>query len=282
MKILVTGADGFTGQYFTILATNMGHVVVPLKANLNDIKSLNDEVLSVAPDAVLHLAAISFVGHENDEEFYRVNVIGTTNLLNSIALLMPNKPRVLIASSANVYGTPVIEAINESVNPAPINHYAASKLAMEFMVKTWFDQLPIVITRAFNYTGVGQHENFLVPKIVAHFKRGDKIIELGNLDVSRDFSDVRDIVSAYLDLLKSDSRSLIVNVCSGKTVSLHEVIQKMNSIAGYEIEVRVNPAFVRSNEIAKLCGNNDYLKSLIGYSPKYSFYQTLLSMFNIK
>ena len=282
MKILVTGADGFTGQYFTILATNMGHVAVPLKANLNDIKSLNDEVLLVAPDAVLHLAAISFVGHENDEEFYRVNVIGTTNLLNSIALLMPNKPRVLVASSANVYGTPVIEAINESVNPAPINHYAASKLAMEFMVKTWFDQLPIVITRAFNYTGVGQHENFLVPKIVAHFKRGDKIIELGNLDVSRDFSDVRDIVSAYLDLLKSDSRSLIVNVCSGKTVSLHEVIQKMNSIAGYEIEVRVNPAFVRSNEIAKLCGNNDYLKSLIGYSPKYSFDQTLLSMFNIK
>ncbi|MES2636296.1 MAG: GDP-mannose 4,6-dehydratase, partial [Pseudomonadota bacterium] len=218
MKILVTGADGFTGQYFTKLAVNMGHTVIPLKANLNDIKSLNEEVLSVAPDAVLHLAAISFVGHDNDEEFYRVNVIGTTNLLNSIALL-PNKPRVLIASSANVYGTPVIEAINESVNPAPINHYAASKLAMEFMVKTWFNQLPIVITRAFNYTGAGQHENFLVPKIVAHFRRGNKIIELGNLDVSRDFSDVRDVVSAYLDLLMSDIHSLTVNVCSGNTVS---------------------------------------------------------------
>lgn len=278
MKILVTGADGFTGQYFTKLAVNMGHTVVPLKTNLNDIKSLNDEVLFVAPDAVLHLAAISFVGHDNNEEFYRVNVIGTTNLLDSIALLH-NKPRVLIASSANVYGTPVIEAINESVNPAPINHYAASKLAMEFMVKTWFDQLPIIITRAFNYTGAGQHENFLVPKIVAHFKRGYKIIELGNLDVSRDFSDVRDVVSAYLNLLMSDNCSLIVNICSGNTVSLHEVIQKMNSIAGYEIQVKVNPAFVRPNEIARLCGNNNYLKSLISYSPKYSFDQTLLSMF---
>lgn len=282
MKILVTGADGFTGQYFAVLAANMGHLVVPLKANLNDIKSLNDEVLSVAPDAVLHLAAISFVGHDNDEEFYRVNVIGTTNLLNSISLLMPNKPRVLIASSANVYGTPVIEAINELVNPEPINHYAASKLAMEFMAKTWFDRLPIVITRAFNYTGVGQHENFLIPKIVAHFKRGDKSIELGNLDVSRDFSNVQDVVSAYLNLLESDKHSLIVNVCSGNTVSLHEVIQKMNSIAGYEIDVLVNPAFVRANEIARLCGNNDYLKSLIGYSPKYSFDQTLLSMFKTK
>lgn len=282
MKILLTGADGFTGQYFTKLAKSMGHVIVPLMANLNNIKSLNDEVLLVKPDAVLHLAAISFVGHENDEEFYRVNVIGTTNLLNSLALLMPHKPRVLISSSANVYGTPVVEIIDELVKPEPINHYAASKLAMEFMVKTWFDKLPIIITRAFNYTGVGQHENFLIPKIVAHFKRGDKAIELGNLDVSRDFSDVRDVVSAYLKLLESDKHSLIVNVCSGNTTSLHEVIHKVNNIAGYEIEVRVNPAFVRPNEITRLCGNNNYLKSLIGYSPKYHFDQTLLSMFEAK
>lgn len=282
MKILVTGADGFTGQYFTAEARRNGHEVIELKANLNDIEALNKEILATVPDAVVHLAAISFVGHGSAADFYNVNVIGTLNLLSSIAQLMPNKPRVLIASSANVYGAPIVETIDELVNPMPVNHYATSKLAMEFMVKTWFDRLPIIITRAFNYTGVGQHENFLVPKIVAHFKRGDKIIELGNLDVSRDFSDVRDVVSAYLNLLESDKHSLLVNVCNGKTISLHEVIQKMNNIAGYDIEVQVNPKFVRPNEITKLCGDNDYLKSLIGYSPKYSFDQTLLSMFEMK
>lgn len=279
MRILITGANGFTGQHFADAAVNNGHKVIALKANLNDVVSLNQEVLSVVPDAVVHLAAISFVGHEKDEEFYRVNVIGTTNLLKALVQPALKKTRVLVASSANVYGTPDIEVIDESVSPAPVNHYAASKLAMEYMVKTWFDKLPIVITRPFNYTGVGQHDNFLIPKIVAHYRRGEKIIELGNLDVSRDFSDVRDVVAAYVSLLESDACSIAVNICSGQAIALREVIHKMNIIAGYEIEVRVNPAFVRANEIPRLCGSNDFLKKLINYSPKYTFDQTLRSMF---
>lgn len=279
MRILITGANGFTGQHFADAAVNNGHKVIALKANLNDVVSLNQEVLSVVPDAVVHLAAISFVGHEKDEEFYRVNVIGTTNLLKALVQPALKKARVLVASSANIYGTPDIEVIDESVSPAPVNHYAASKLAMEYMVKTWFDKLPIVITRPFNYTGVGQHDNFLIPKIVAHYRRGEKIIELGNLDVSRDFSDVRDVVAAYVSLLESDACSIAVNICSGQAIALREVIHKMNIIAGYEIEVRVNPAFVRANEIPRLCGSNDFLKKLINYSPKYTFDQTLRSMF---
>jgi nucleoside-diphosphate-sugar epimerase len=279
LRILVTGANGFTGKHFADAAVNNGHEVIALKANLNDAVSLNQEVLSVAPDAVVHLAAISFVGHENDEEFYRVNVIGTINLLKALVQPGLKKARVLVASSANIYGTPDIELIDESVIPAPVNHYAASKLAMEYMTKTWFDRLPIIITRPFNYTGVGQHENFLIPKIVDHYRRGEKVIELGNLDVSRDFSDVRDVVAAYINLLESDACSSVINICSGQAIALREVIQKMNSIAGYEIEVRVNPAFVRANEIPRLCGSNDFLKKIINYLPKYTFGQTLRSMF---
>ncbi|MGZ5053901.1 MAG: GDP-mannose 4,6-dehydratase [Methylobacter sp.] len=279
MRILITGAKGFTGKHFADVAAKNGHEVIALKANLNDVVLLNEEVLSVAPDAVVHLAAISFVGHENDEEFYRVNVVGTVNLLKALVQPGLKKARVLVASSANIYGTPDIEVIDESVIPAPVNHYAASKLAMEYMTKTWFDRLPIIITRPFNYTGVGQHENFLIPKIVAHYRRGEKVIELGNLDVSRDFSDVRDVVAAYISLLESDVCSSVVNICSGQAIALREVIQKMNSIAGYEIEVRVNPAFVRANEIPRLCGSNDFLKKIISYSPKYTFDQTLRSMF---
>lgn len=279
MKLLVTGANGFTGQRFVTTARARGHEVVALLANLNDQDALKEEVAYVAPEAVVHLAAISFVGHENDEEFYRVNVIGTINLLKALVQPGLKKARVLVASSANIYGTPDIDVIDESVSPAPVNHYAASKLAMEYMVKAWFDKLPIVITRPFNYTGVGQHENFLIPKIVAHYRRGEKVIELGNLDVSRDFSDVRDVVDAYVSLLESDAHSTVVNICSGQAIALREVIQKMNIIAGYEIEVRVNPAFVRANEIPRLCGSNHYLKKLINFSPKYTFDQTLRSMF---
>ena len=281
MKILVTGADGFTGKYFTAEALKNGHEIIALKSNLNDLASLNQEVLSVVPDAVVHLAAISFVGHNNDDEFYQVNVIGTLNLLNALLQSCTTPPRVLLASSANIYGTPDIEMIDESVIAAPVNHYAVSKLAMEFMVKTYFDKLPIVITRPFNYTGAGQHENFLIPKLVTHFKRGEKVIELGNLDVSRDFSDVRDVAASYLSLLESNSSSIVVNICSGHSIALRDAINMMNIIAGYEIEVKVNPAFVRANEIPRLCGNNDYLKKLINFSPKYTFDQTLTSMFNV-
>lgn len=280
MKILVTGADGFTGKYFTAEAIKNGYEIIALKSNLNDVASLNKEVLSVIPDAVVHLAAISFVGHKNDDEFYHVNVIGTLNLLKALIQSCPTPPRVLIASSANIYGTPDIEMIDELVIAAPVNHYAVSKLAMEFMVKTYFDKLPIVITRPFNYTGAGQHENFLIPKIVAHFQRGEKFIELGNLDVSRDFSDVRDVVTSYLNLLDSNVSSTIVNICSGQAIALREAVRMMNIIAGYEIEVKVNSAFMRANEIPRLCGNNDYLKKLIKFSPKYTFDQTLKSMFN--
>ena len=281
MKILVTGADGFTGKYFTAEALKNGHEIIALKSNLNDLALLKQEVLSVVPDAVVHLAAISFVGHYNDDEFYQVNVIGTLNLLNALLQSCTTPPRVLLASSANIYGLPDIEMIDESVIAAPVNHYAVSKLAMEFMVKTYFDKLPIVITRPFNYTGAGQHENFLIPKLVTHFKRGEKVIELGNLDVSRDFSDVRDVAASYLSLLESNSSSIVVNICSGHAIALRDAINMMNIIAGYEIEVKVNPAFVRANEIPRLCGNNDYLKKLINFSPKYTFDQTLTSMFNV-
>lgn len=259
----MTGANGFTGKYFAFEAANSGHEVIGLKANLNDITSLKQEVLSIEPDAVVHLAAISFVGHGNDEDFYRVNVIGTMNLLNALVQPGLKKPRVLVASSANVYGTPEVELIDESVNPAPVNHYAASKLAMEFMVKTFFGKLPIIITRPFNYTGVGQHESFLIPKIVAHFRRRAPFIELGNLDVWREFSDVRAVAQAYRKLIEDWSVSQIVNVCTGQTYSLREVLNMTEKITGHLIEVRVNPEFMRENEVKSLRGDSTRLRSLI-------------------
>ena len=247
--------------------------------DLLDKVSLQHVINEIQPDYVVHLAAISFVGHGRADDFYRINVIGTMNLLDVLTNLDKKPTKVLVASSANVYGTPDTGAIDESTVPSPVNHYATSKLAMEHMVRTFFDDLPIIITRPFNYTGVGQDEKFLIPKIVSHFKQKSAVIELGNVNVSRDFSDVRDVTSVYVSLLLSDAHSIIVNICRGQAVSLLDVIMEMNCIAGYDIDVQVNPEFVRANEILRLQGDNKYLQQLINFVPSIPLKETLRWMY---
>ncbi|UUW70711.1 NAD-dependent epimerase/dehydratase family protein [Pseudomonas oryzihabitans] len=287
---LVTGASGFTGRYLIQALKARGFKVVgfgssttdadvTLACDLTDKAAVVAAVAQVQPDWVIHLAALAFVGHADQEAFYRVNLFGTLNLLEALGALARQPQRVLIASSANIYGTPGIEVIDESVCPAPVNHYACSKLAMEHMVATWYDRLPIVVTRPFNYTGPGQDERFLIPKIVGHFARGERVIELGNLDVSRDFSDVRDLAQAYLGLLDSDHRSSPVNVCSGKATALRAIIEMMERIAGYSIEVRVNPAFVRANEIPTLRGSDARLRKIVGTRELISLERTLEDLY---
>lgn len=273
---LVTGASGFTGKYMVAALRDRGFRVAGMgqeesgrsgadlwvSCDLTDAEAVRRAVEQVRPTHVVHLAGVAFVGHGSAEDFYHVHVFGTLNLLSALEVLS-HAPRVLIASSANVYGVPDSEVLDESVCPAPVNHYAASKLAMEHMVRTRFERMPILIVRPFNYTGMGQSEEFLIPKIVSHFKRKEKVIELGNLDVSRDFSDVRDIVYIYTALLESDAHSQVVNVCSGRAIPLRSVLKEVSMLAGYEIEVSVNPTFVRPNEIPVLRGSRAKLESLI-------------------
>lgn len=285
-KILVTGLSGFTGQFLKQRLEQDGHQVVGLssdgsRADLNDRSKLQQIVDEMQPDKVVHLAAISFVAHGNPDEIYCTNLLGTRNLL-SVFSQMPKKPsHILIASSANIYGNSDVGVIDEKVIPAPANDYAVSKLAMEYMAKTWIEKLPITIVRPFNYTGVGQDEKFLLPKIVNHFKEKAPTIELGNLDVIRDFSDVRDVVNCYAKLLETTATGEIYNVCSGNGVSLLDVIEMMKTISNHDIKVKVNPAFVRANEVKKLIGSNKKLESRIGISSRYSLLDTLTWMYDV-
>lgn len=273
-RALVTGINGFTGRYMAAELRANGYEVIGIgsqpsaapdyhQVDLADGPGLRALLAELQPDVIVHLAAIAFVGHGAADAFYQVNLIGTRNLLEAIAACGKAPECVLIASSANVYGNVSEGMLDEQTPPAPANDYAVSKLAMEYMARLWCDRLPIVITRPFNYTGVGQTENFLLPKIVSHFQRKAPAIELGNLDVWRDFSDVRAVVRAYRGLIEARAVGQTVNVSSGITHSLREVIAKCSAITGHTLEVQVNPAFVRANEVKTLCGDNARLRALV-------------------
>ena len=289
---LITGLRGFTGRYLAKVLEDAGyrifgtaHGTEPtgpgvFAVDLCDPKAVVQLIDQIRPTVVAHLAAISFVAHDDVDAIYRVNVVGTRNLLAALATLDTPPQCVLIASSANIYGNAAVELIDESIAPFPANDYAVSKLAMEHMARLWMVRLPIVIVRPFNYTGVGQSPQFLLPKIVNHFQRGDRVIELGNIDVERDFSDVRMVAKIYADLLAKAPAGEVFNVCSGKAHSLKDVLAMMAEIAGYEIEACVNPAFVRANEVKRLQGDAEKLRCAIGDFEAIPLRETLRWMYS--
>ena len=290
-KVLITGIDGFTGVYLEELLLKSGYdvygLVYPtsrnkkhLSCNIADKDDVTATLTTIKPDAIVHLAGISFVPHSDVKQIYDINLFGTLNILDALLERGLKPDRIVLASSANVYGNPAIDIIDETCCPAPINHYAISKLAMEFKARTYFDRLNILITRPFNYTGIGQGGQFLIPKIVKHFKERRQEIELGNLDVVRDFSDVRFVVSVYKELMECNTSSEIVNICSGRGVSLKDILQKMSSIAKHELRTIINPDFVRKNEVKTLIGSNEKLVSFIGKLEQYPIEETLKWMFD--
>lgn len=282
-RVLLTGASGFTGRYVADALRESCYEVHALQHNgagvdLNDAHAVRDAVIDINPRKVIHLAAIAFVAHGNVDEIYRVNVLGTRNLLAALAELPDQPSHVVLASSANIYGnTPGV--LTEDTLPAPQNDYAVSKLSMEYAARLWSDKLPITIVRPFNYTGVGQSEKYLIPKIVSHFKRRAEVIELGNLDVSRDFYDVRLVADAYRKLLDADSAVGTYNICSGEAHTLRSVVQMMEGISGHKIDLRVNPAFVRENEVRHLAGSYASFARAFGGLPGFHLEDTLRWMF---
>jgi GDP-6-deoxy-D-talose 4-dehydrogenase len=279
-RTLVTGAAGFTGQYVSRMLAELGHEVHGLvhaleqepvagvaqvhQADLADLQSMERIVCEVRPDHVIHLAAVSFVAHGDVDEIYRTNVVGTRQVLEALSKVAGSITSVLVASSANIYGNSREGVLDESVPPAPANDYGVSKVAMEYVARLYMARLPIVVVRPFNYTGRGQSESFLLPKIVAHARRKAPVIELGNLDVARDFSDVRTVAETYVKLLTAnDATGETFNICSGRAVSLRSVLDIVGRISGHPMEVKVNPEFVRANEVRSLCGSSAKLRGVI-------------------
>jgi nucleoside-diphosphate-sugar epimerase len=280
-RVLVTGAAGFTGKYLGPRLSEDGHEVYGLSSavpdssldgyaevyecDLADSRRLEQILNKGHFDKIVHLAAIANVAHGDPAQFYAVNMLGTRTLLDLLRRANTQPSAVLLASSANIYGNATQGVIDESAPPAPVNDYAVSKYGMELIASLFSQQLPLIIARPFNYTGRGQSGDFVIAKIIDHVRRRAKQIELGALDVARDFSDVRMVVDAYARLIGTPAAiGKTLNVCSGRAVELSEILKTIGSIAGFLPEIRVNPAFLREGEVQTLHGSNQRLEGVIG------------------
>jgi nucleoside-diphosphate-sugar epimerase len=290
MRVLITGIEGFTGNYlekflvsknFDVYGTTIENPIKPnhFKCDITNIEEVQSLLSHLNPDYIINLAAISFVA-ANPMKMYEVNVFGTLNILDALITLKQSPKKIILASSAAVYGNQE-GSLSENLFPSPINHYGNSKLGMENMAKNYFDRLRILIVRPFNYTGLGQENHFLIPKIVSHFRAKNKTIELGNTHVFREYNNVNDIVEVYANLMTSDINAETFNICTGKSYSISQIVSALVDMSKHNIEVKTNPKFVRKNEIVDLKGDPSKLFRFLGTDDfSYSINDTLYSMLN--
>jgi len=280
-RVLITGATGFTGRHLALKLSQLGQEVHGTvygeigevvegvthlhRLDLTDAAAVERVIDEISPTQVVHLAAIAFVGHREPDEMYRTNIMGTRNLLEALAGARGRPRAVLLASSAQIYGNAHEGVLDEKTPVSPANDYAVTKAAAELTARLYANRIPIILVRPFNYTGRGQSPDFLIPKIVDHVRTGATEIELGNLDVARDFSDVRGVVDAYARLIEEPAAiGGTYNVCSGHAISIRDILDEVGRVSGRQLRIRVNPSFVRADEAKSLRGSAKKLESVIG------------------
>lgn len=292
-RALITGIFGFTGRQLARVLDDAGLEVHGLGrthdrvssedlpatihlADLQDVEQTRAALAVARPDLIVHLAGIAHVAHGDLREMYLANILGTRNLLDAAASASFPVEHVIVASSANVYGNHDVAVLDEDTSLRPANDYGISKVSAELVAGMYAPRVPLTVVRPFNYTGVGQSSSFLIPKIVAHFRKRASTIELGNIDVARDFSDVRDVCRIYRRLLGNPAAfGQTVNICSGQAVTLREVLNCCSELTGHRLEIAVNPAFVRANEVRSLAGSTERLERIIGELPRIPLKETL-------
>ena len=286
MRAFVTGASGFVGPWLCRHLEASGDEVVPAghDRDVTDADSIAEALIASRPDAVYHLAAQSSVGSSwaDATGTFRVNVFGTLHVLDA-ANACPSRPRVLVVSSAEVYGevSPVALPVAETAPFRPGTPYAASKAAAELAGLQAFlgRGLEVVRARPFNHTGPGQGPGFVVPalarQVVEASLTGATVLKTGNLTARRDFTDVRDVVAAYRLLIARGSAGEVYNVCSGRSVLLLDLVERLLSLTGADLSVEVAPERLRPVDVPEMRGDPRRLEDLTGWRPAIDLDRTL-------
>ena len=286
MRALITGGKGFVGQWLSAHLKDRGDdvAIIDLETDVADGAAVRRVMSDVRPDAVYHLAAMTHVGDswEHPSQVLRVNVLGTAEIL-AAARAIPELPRVLVVSSAEVYGVVGTDQLplDEHTATLPASPYAASKLAAEAVaLQAWrgYGQA-VMVVRPFNHIGPGQSPNFFVPalakRIVEARRAGAGSLPVGTLTTRRDFTDVRDVVVAYRRLIEAGEPGGVYNVCSGRDVAMAEVAHDLLRLAGADLELVTDPALVRPVDVPRLRGDATLLRETTGWLPVIPLATTL-------
>lgn len=311
-KILITGFSGFVASHFLDLLYNeypdyevygidiieprydYTHLKERLlihfdKVNLLDIEQLNAIFQKVKPDYVLHLAAFSSVAFswKNPEVSFTNNSNIFLNLIDAVKNNTPNC-RILSVGSSEEYGNVSHEnlPIRENQPVDPLSPYAVARVAQEMMSKVYANAygINIVLTRSFNHIGPRQDNRFVIPSFIERIKKikesgkDSGTIETGNLEIIRDFVDVRDVVKAYYLLLTGGMPGEIYNVCSGQGIRLKDVVEIIANEIGVEVETIVNPEYIRPNDNMEIVGSHYKIETELGWKPKIPLRTTLRDM----
>lgn len=293
-RVLITGARGFIGHHIVKELLNQNANILTCdrtKADFNNEKVickqvdiLNREnlfrcIADFQPTSVIHLAAIASPVYGNIAELYDINVRGTENLLSGLK----SGTRVVLTSTAGVYGNSEKRLITEDTPYNPQNHYSLSKMVMEYIAKTYQDELDIKIIRPFNIIGHGQKENFLVPKLINAFTTKQPILSVGNIDTYRDFVDVDFASKVFCKVaITSDMPENILNICTGLGTKGRDILNILTELTGYSPNLQVNPTFLRKNEIMRLVGDPTKCNAFIGSDVKSKSVKEILTDLLIK
>lgn len=299
MRALVTGASGFVGRHLVHALRGEGADVIACggphdesseyhRIDLADERALRSVLETARPTIIFHLAAQTFVPESLDSplDTYEINALGSARLANAVRAY-GNAPRIVFASSAEVYGARAQREypLRETLDLRPVNPYGASKAAAEAMLLAAgrsFD-LDVVVARAFNTIGPGQSERFVVASLAAQLARiaagGPPQLLVGNLQAARDFLDVRDVVGAYIALAHSGECGEIYNVCSGSAISIRDALRELIAIARVPVEVREDAARMRPAEIPLSVGDPSKLHARTNWQPEIPLLQSLRDIY---
>jgi len=309
MRALVTGIDGFAGRHLAarlaargdavhgIMRTAGQHAALaglgidPAALHLADVteaEAVAQAVAAARPQVCFHLAAFSVppAAAADPATALRVNALGTLHVLSAVARHAPDA-RVLVVGSADAYGAVAAEAqpVREAQPLQPLSAYGASKAAADLIAAQWArgGGLDVVRVRPFNHTGPGQRSDFVCAafahQLVAR-ARGARPARLavGNLSPVRDFSDVRDVVDAYLAVADRGASGAVYNVCSGIGRSIRSVLDALIGLVGVEVEIAVEAERLRAAEVPALVGDPTALCAATGWTPRIPWQQTLADL----